>query len=205
MTPEMQEQMRRQAGANGAPAAGLPPGQMPAGAAMPGQTPPGGEMPGLDPQFGAGGAGNQSPFGGNVEAGTPEFAVQQFLNRLRSGDVNGAEDLFSRKATGKAKVIRSGKASESIISELKEGVANVTAQPAMNLLGKHVIVLEENASAAPAAPPPQQTSTRSRSRRQTDRGGKATRKVQFTVVEEEGQMVIQDIKIHVTVASIRNR
>ncbi len=170
---------------------------------MPGQMAPGGAQPGYNPAAGGQGTAGQSPFGANVEAGSPEYPIQQFLEKLKSGDVSGATDLFSRKATGKAKVFREGKANEETISELQSDLANVKALPSKNLQGKHVIVLEENASGE--APAPVATGSYGRQRRQPQNRGKATRKVQFTVVGEDGQMVIQDIKVHTTTVPVRNR
>ncbi len=115
--------------------------------------------------------------------------------------------LFSHKATGLAKSIREGKASEAKLSELKSGVAGASAQPAINLQGKHLIVLEQASASnqggggyGGAAP-----SYGGNNRRDQSNKPRPTLKVQFTVVPEDGQMVIQDIKISKTTAQIRQR
>jgi hypothetical protein len=191
-SPEEQEQMRRQmaAGAGGAIRPGAEAGQAPPGA-----------LPGFNgAQAGAPGAGNASPFGNEVAAGSPEYPIQQLLQRLNAGDLGDAADLFSRKAAGKAKTLREGKASEEFLSELKSDVAGTKALPAMTLFGKHVIVLEEadggagqvGAGQGGYAASPQYAGN---NRRGQQPKGKSTRKVQFTVVSEGDQMVIQDIKV----------
>lgn len=188
-------------GANGAPG-GIPPGQqMPAGPPMAGQFP--GGAPGFGPQAGGPG-GLRSPFANIIDPAAPEYPIQQFLVKVQAGDLSDAASLFSRKATGKAKTIRDGKASEEMISELQSDMADVKAQPAMSLQGKHVIVLEENAANSPAPAPTAGTYGRQRRQPNPNRA-KPTRKIQFTVVEEAGQLVIQDIKVHVTTTAIRNR
>ncbi len=171
---------------------------------MAGQFP--GGAPGFGPQVGGPGGGSRSPFSNNVESSAPEYPIQQFLAKVQAGDLSDAASLFSRKATGKAKTIRDGKASEEMISELQTDLADVRAQPAMSLQGKHVIVLEENAANSPAPAPAPTAGTYGRQRRQPNPNrAKPTRKIQFTVVEEAGQLVIQDIKVHVTATAIRNR
>lgn len=147
--------------------------------------------------------GDQSPFGTGVAADSAEYAVQQFLEKLKGGELTDVADMFSRKATGLAKAIREGKASEGKISELKSGVAQSKALPAMTLQAKHVIILEhgdgnQGGFAAPIQPSGQ-------GRRGQGNRTKPTLRVQFTVIQEEGQMVIQDIKINNTTAQIRQR
>jgi len=71
--------------------------------------------------------------------------------------------------------------------------------------GKRVVVLEhaDNNQAGGGFAAPMQSSGRS-GRDQTNKA-KPTLKVQFTVVQEEGQMLIQDIRISNTTAQIRPR
>ena len=192
---DAQEQMKRQmaAGAGGA----VPPGA--AGQGGPGA------IPGFNGgQAGPAGAGNASPFGAEVAAGSPEYPIQQLLQRLNSGDLGDAADLFSKKAIGKAKTLRDGKANEEFLSELKSDVAGTKALPAMTVVGKHLIVLEEADGGAGqgggyAASPP----SGGNYRRGQQPKGKSTRKVQFTVVSEGDQMVIQDIKVTKSPVKVR--
>jgi hypothetical protein len=149
--------------------------------------------------------GSSSPFGAAVAADSPEYAVQQFLQKLNGDDMADIAALFSRKSTGLAKTIREGKASADKLSELKSGVADSKALPSWTMQGKRVVVLEhaDNNQAGGGFAAPMQSSGRS-GRDQTNKA-KPTLKVQFTVVQEEGQMLIQDIRISNTTAQIRPR
>ncbi|HVW38727.1 MAG TPA: hypothetical protein VHB99_15540 [Pirellulales bacterium] len=198
----------------GAMPAEAPPGALPPGApgamrpGAPGETPAGQAAPGAFPGFnGQPGMnnGSSSPFGAAVAAGSPEFAVQQFLEKLNGDDMTDVSSLFSRKSIGLAKTIREGKISADKLSELKSGVAGSKANPAMVMQGKRVIVLEhaDNNQSGGGFAAPTQSSGRS-GRDQTNKP-KPTLKVQFTVVQEEGQMLIQDIRISNTTAQIRQR
>lgn len=146
-----------------------------------------------------------SPFGSAVAADSPEYAVQQFLQKLNGDDMTEIAAHFSRKSVGLAKTIREGKASADKLSELKSGVAGSRALPAMTMQGKRVIVLEhaDNNQAAGGFAAP--TQSYGRNGRDQANKPKPTLKVQFTVVQEEGQMVIQDIRISNTTAQIRPR
>lgn len=176
---------------------------MPPGATQPGQMQPG-AFPGGNGQPGFNNGG-QSPFGSGVAADSPEFVIQQFLEKLKGEELTDVAAMFSRKATGLAKAIREGKASAGKISELKSGVDQAKALPTMTLQAKHVVILEHgdggNQNGYSSAP---QSTTQGRRGQQGNRA-KPTLRVQFTVIQEEGQMVIQDIKINNTSASIRQR
>ena len=170
-----------------------------------GQSP--GGPPGFNGQFAGANGGGQSSLAG-AAAGSPEHAIQQLLDKLNKGEMADVASLFSPKATGLAKSIREGKASEAKLSELKSGVAGASPQPAIKLQGKHLIVLEQASASnqgggggygAPAQ------SFGGRNRRDQTSKPRPTLKVQFTVVSEEGQMVIQDIKISKSTAQIRQR
>ena len=163
---------------------------------QPGAFPGGNGQPGFN-------NGGQTPFGSGVAADSAEFVVQQFLEKLKGGQLTDVADMFSRKATGLAKAIREGKASEGKISELKSGVDQAKALPSMTLQGKHVVILEHgdgNQNGYAAAP-----QSTGQGRRGQGNRAKPTLRVQFTVIQEEGQMVIQDIKISNTSATIRQR
>jgi hypothetical protein len=188
--------MRRQAAAGA-----VPPGGMPPGAAMPTGAEGFAGVNGGQP--GAPGSGGQSPFGNEVAASSPEYPIQQFLQKLNAGDLGDATDLFSKKATGKARALREGKASEDMISELKSDVAGARALPAITLAGKHLVVLEQgdgnSGGGGYAGPQP----VGGRSPRGQVQKGKPTRKVQFIVVSENDQMVIQDIKVTTSAVKVR--
>lgn len=164
-----------------------------------------GAFPGFNGQQPGMNNGGSSPFGTAVAADSPEYAVQQFLQKLTGDDMTDIAALFSRKSVGLAKTIREGKASADKLSELKSGVADAKALPAMTMQGKRVIVLEHagnnQAGGGFAAP----TQSYGRGGRDQTNKPKPTLKVQFTVVQEEGQMVIQDIRISNTTAQVRPR
>ena len=170
----------------------------------PGQSP--GGPPGFNGQYPGANGGGQSSLAG-AAAGSPEHAIQQFLEKLNKGEMTDVASLFSHKATGLAKSIREGKASEAKLTELKSGVAGANAQPAINLQGKHLVVLEQatannqgGGGYAGASP-----SYGGGNRRDQSSKARPTLKVQFTVVPEDGKMLIQDIKISKTTAQIRQR
>lgn len=166
-----------------------------------------GQMQGAFPGFNGQQPGNNggSPFGAAVAADSPEYAVQQFLLKLNGDDLTDVSALFSRKSTGLAKTIREGKLSAEKLSELKSGVTDAKALPSWTMQGKRVVVLEhaDNNQAGGGFAAPGQSY--GRSGRDQSNKPKPTLKVQFTVVQEEGQMVIQDIRISNTTAQIRPR
>jgi hypothetical protein len=129
------------------------------------------------------GSGNGGgPFSGSKNQGA-EVVVQKFYERLMGGEANNAAELFSAKAVGKAKQLREGKAPDAMIEELKALFANMklaSTQPKA-MQGMHVVLFEESNSAAQSTP----------SGKPKKKLGK---KLQFKVLSEGGNFLIQDIR-----------
>jgi hypothetical protein len=164
-----------QSGQNGPPQ-GMQPGQ-------------GGPPQGMGPG-GAGGAAGGSPFSNSPEAGSAAAVVKQFYDKLMADETEGLAELFSSKAKGKAKTFRSGKASERVIAEIKEAITNTKQSMDKTVQGSHLIVLEENIAGAGGGFGAPQGAGGGRKK-----GKKLPKKVQFTVVNEGGKQLIQDIAI----------
>jgi hypothetical protein len=167
------------------PGMGGPNGQMPGGSGpnsmggSNGQAPPGANGPGIQ------GANGSSPFSGGKGDGA-EAVAQQFYEKLMSDDVADMSDLFSHKASGKAKSFRDGKASDSMIDEMKAAFTNVKMASSKQIQGTHIVLLEENGANQSAAPAGRGSRGRS--------AKKIGKKVQFKIVTENGKLVIQDIQ-----------
>ena len=133
------------------------------------------------------GGNNQSPFSGSKSDGA-EGVAKQFYDKLMSGELDGMADLFSHKATGKAKAFRDGKTSDDLISEMKSAFTNLRVTSSKQLQGTHIILLEDgnaNQGAQSAAGYGQ-----GRGNRTAKKPGK---KVQFKIVSESGKFLILDI------------
>lgn len=169
--------------------AGQPPnGNMPNGA---GQPPNGGAPNGP----GTAGGNGQSPFAGAKSDGADAVA-QKFYEKLMAGEANGAEDLYSNNATGKARAFRDGKASESMIDELKTAFTKVKLSDTKMLAGTHIVLLTEGGGGGTGQGPPQGYGAG-----QTGAGGRTHKKpppgmkVQITIVSEHGKLLIKDIVV----------
>ena len=160
---------------------GGPGGQMPPGANGAGMANgPGGQSgPGMQ------GANGSSPFSGGKGDGA-EAVAQQFYEKLMADDVAGMSDLFSHKASGKAKSFRDGKANDSMIDEMKAAFSNVKVASTKQVQGTHIVLLEE--TGANQSAPPAGRGSKGRSQK------KVGKKVQFKIVTENGKLVIQDIQ-----------
>ncbi|HVX15696.1 MAG TPA: hypothetical protein VHC22_31205 [Pirellulales bacterium] len=133
------------------------------------------------------GGNTQSPFAGAKTDGAEAVALR-FYDKLIAGEANGAAELFSAKAVGKAKQLREGKASDATVEELKTAFSTMRlANPQPKAMkGIHIVLLEENNSAAsPGQSPPGGSNKR-----------KPGKKMQIKVVSEGGGLVIQEIKEH---------
>jgi len=134
-------------------------------------------------QAGPGMGGNQSPFSGATSEA--ELLAQKFYDKLMADELDDMSDLFSSKASGKAKVFRDGKASESMVSDMKAAFANVKLAPGKQVQGVHIVLLEEGNTNQPVQP----AGGRGRPKR------KLGKTVQFKVVPEGGKLAIQGIDI----------
>ena len=138
---------------------------------------------------GAPGGNNQSPFSGGKGEGA-EAVAQKFYDKLMAGEANGVVELFSSKAAGKAKAFRDGKATESMIEEMKKAFTGMKLSSTKQLQGTHIVLLEENGAGG------NQGSSSGYGRSQGERSQKKVgKKVQFKIVSEGGSLVIQDIQI----------
>lgn len=139
---------------------------------------------------GPGGGSGGSPFSNAPEAGSAEAVVKQFYDKLMADETEGLAELFSSKAKGKAKAFRDGKASERVVAEFKEALTNTKKSMDKSVQGNHLIVLEENVQdpAGGFGVPASGGVGRKK-------GKKLPKKVQFTVVNEGGKQLIQDINI----------
>ena len=114
--------------------------------------------------------------------------MKQFYDKLMADETEGLAELFSSKAKGKAKAFRDGKASERVVAEFKAALTNTKKSMDKSVQGNHLIVLEENVQnpgggfGAPAGGG-------------RKKGAKLPKKVQFTVVNEGGKQLIQDIAL----------
>jgi hypothetical protein len=168
----------------------------PNGPSGPGMGPNGQGGPGM------GGRNNQGPFSGGKGEGA-EGVAQRFYDKLMAGEANDAADLFSSKATGKAKAFREGKASENMIEELKQAFAKVKLASSKALSGQHIVLLDESGSGSAAGGGGPGGAGRGgyggggggygggQAQRSQKKGGT---KVQFVIVSEGGNLVIKDIK-----------
>ena len=129
-----------------------------------------------------GGMGGQSPFANANSAA--DKTVQEFYDKLMADEVDSMSDLFSSKATGKAKVFRDGKATEETVSELKGLLSSMRLASSKSLRGMHIVLMEENSGNDASQP----ATGRGRPKR------KLTKKVQFTVVTENGKSVISGLE-----------
>lgn len=146
--------------------------------------------PGAPNAPGAQGGDGQSPFAGAKGEGA-EAVAQQFYEKLMADEANGAEDLYSAKAKGQARAFRDGKATESVIEELKAAFAKVKFNSSKMLAGMHVVLLTENSAGAPGSQPGHGTGQRDRSHKKAAPGIK----VQITIVPEHGKLLISDIGV----------
>lgn len=184
-------------GPNGQPGAGpgmTGPAMGPNGQGGPGMGPNGQGGPG------AGGGNSQGPFSGGKSEGA-EGVAQRFYDKLMAGEANDAADLFSSKASGKAKMFRDGKASESMIEEYKEAFSKVKLTSSKAVTGQHIVLFEENGSGAAAGGGAAGYGGGGYGG-DGDGGGQAKRslkkagmKVQFVIVNEGGSLLIKDITI----------
>ena len=128
---------------------------------------------------GAGGGGNQA----NDAAAA---VAQQFYDALVAEDTKAMAELFSSKATGKAKSFRDGKPSEEVITEMKTALGSVKFSSSKVVKGMHVVLWDEGGGNQQAQP------ANGSERRSQRKPGK---KVQFQVVSEGGKLVIKEIRI----------
>jgi hypothetical protein len=135
-----------------------------------------------------GGAQGGGPFASGKSDGA-EGVVKQFYDKLMAGETDGMADLFSSKAAGKAKAFRDGKATEEMVTEMKNAFSTAKLSSSKQLQGTHLVVFDENGGGNQASQPTGQYGGSGRSQR------KRGKKLQFQVVSESGRLVIKDIKL----------
>jgi hypothetical protein len=154
---------------------------------------PNGSGPGAPNGPGAPGGNAQSPFAGAKSDGA-EAVAQQFYEKLMAGEANGAEDLYSNNASGKARSFRDGKATESMIEELKTAFTKVKLSDTMVRAGTHIVLLAEGGGTGQGSQPGYgagQPGSGDRPRKKAPPG----MKVQITIVSEHGKLLIKDIVV----------
>jgi hypothetical protein len=91
------------------------------------------------PNFSAGDGEGGGGGGGGSDAGSA--VVAQLLEKIRSGNFDGAADLISPKAKGRAAQMRDGEVSETGLKTLQAAIKDGQLQAMQTVRGAHSVTL----------------------------------------------------------------